>query len=133
MFTITPSQALAQDDDVESYWYISFYELTSYEKLDSLRNMLKRDHPGFIAEIADDDRILDEKVLFHHTGSKYHVVFMAHMPNWASLENREAFDIIWKEMMEGKEEESQKMQQTMSWIFEGSEHYDSIYQEAYDR
>ncbi|MDX1641854.1 MAG: hypothetical protein R3220_09175 [Balneolaceae bacterium] len=120
---------MAQD---QSYWYASFYKLDSFEKVDSLRSMVERYQPEVLEEARGAGTVLDEKVLFHHTGDKYNVVFLVHLPSWAALENRTGINQAW-ENIDIDDEEREQVQKAFSWIWEGSEHYDNIYREAYPR
>lgn len=123
------NSTLAQD---QSYWYASFYKLDSFEKADSLRKMVAKYQPAILEEARRAGTILDEKVLFHHTGNEYNVVFLVHSPSWEALENLTGIDEAW-ENLDIDQEERERVQQAFSWIYEGSEHYDNIYTEAYER
>ena len=123
-----PSLVIAQDKEKEStpYWYASFVKM-DFTRTDSLKSLYKEYVIPIVAEAKKSGKILDYKLLFHHTGDEYNIVAMTYHPSWCSMEKgwmSTAYKAI-----EPDKEKRKVFWDSWYWVFEGAIHYDCIYSE----
>ena len=121
-----PCLANAQEKEDTSYWYASFAKF-NWERSDSLKKL----HQEYLRPISEEaikkGRILDYKLLFHHTGDEYNVIIMVKHPSWCAMEKGWMSDIF--KTIEPDKEKRKVFWDAYYWVFEGATHYDCIYTE----
>ena len=125
---LIPCLGFAQDKEKEDtpYWYASFGKM-NFARMDSLESLYKEYIIPIVAEAKKSGGILDYKLLFHHTGDEYNVVFMTKHPSWCSMEK------LWMstayKAIEPDKGKRKVFWDAWWWVFEGATHYDCIYTE----
>lgn len=120
-----PTMAAAQDDEANPYWYVTAYSVP-WSKVDSLGKLIDKDEPLVQAAI-ERGHMLESKVLIHHTGNEWNVVFMTKYPNWAAIDADPGLADIAEEMW--GEEARQARGAAYGEIFGDGAHRDYIYNE----
>lgn len=121
--------AVAQDADAETdpYWYVSVYNIP-WGKADSMDTLVGRDQE-LVAEAIARGRILDAKVLRHHTASEWNYILMTKFADWASIDEGGNLNGLAEEMW--GEEAAQARGDAYNYVFDGATaHRDYIYQEV---
>jgi len=124
---LMPVSLIAQEeqkDDVP-YWYVASHKIP-WDRVDSLRKMVKKYTVPIVAESKKSGRILDYNLLIHHTGDEYNVVIMIKYPSWAAMGEGPGFMTAFKALVPEKEKQDEIMAAFM-WIYDGYIHKDNIY------
>ena len=125
-----PVQAQDKEKKETSYWYVSYSKVTG-AKVDSLVNFSKK----YLIPIAEETKkkgtILDYKMLIHHTGTEYNVVYMVKYPSFSTMEYGIAGWLLptFKEMEPDKEKQM-AFRAAQQYVTDGFIHYDEIYWEV---
>lgn len=119
--------AQEKEKEAKPYWYASFFSLSDWDRIDSLKNIKKEYIDAISKDAIKQGKILDYKILFHHTGDINSVVVLTKHPSWCSIEEN-WFSATYKEM-EPDEEKRKEFWDALSWVYEGAKHYDCIYTE----
>jgi hypothetical protein len=120
-----PTMAAAQDGDDDAYWYVSMFSIP-WAKVDSLGKLIDKDSPLVEAAI-ERGNIVEGKVLIHHTGNEWNVVFMTKYANWAAIDADPGLAGIAEEMW--GEEARAARGEAYGEIFGDNAHRDYIYTE----
>lgn len=123
-----PSLVIAQDKEKEDipYWYV-MYTKVAFAKMDSLVKFRNEFVVPIIAEAKKQGSILDNKLLLHHTGTEYTVVFMIKYPSWCAIEGNWMNDAL--NAIEPDKDKRKVFWDTQSYLLDGFIHYDEIYTE----
>ncbi len=124
------STVLAQGDQAKDtpYWYTSSHRV-QWARVDSLQKLVKTYTIPTVAQSKKMGRILDYRLLVHHTGGEYNVVIMIKYPSWAAINAGAGFGDAFK-AIEPNEAKRKVATDGFNWVFEGSVHVDNIYIEA---
>ena len=117
---------VAQDKEkkVIPYWYVSSVKM-EYTKVDSFAKFYKKNIVPITKVAIKEGKILDYKLLTHHTGEEHMIVIMTKYPSWCAIEANwmaETYKVI-----EPDKDVRKVFWDTVNWIYEGSPHTDSIY------
>jgi len=110
------------------YWYVTSYKV-DWSKIDSLSTLTKLYTNPVAAQAKKMGRILDFRVLIHHTGGEYNVVRMIKYPSWAAMGKGMGWADAFK-VVEPTEANRKAVNASFSWIFAPLVHIDNIYGEA---
>ncbi len=123
------STATAQEAQEEepAYWYVSHYRV-SWAKIDSLTSFVRNDEE-LIGEGISRGNFLEAKVLVHHTGDEWNVVFMTKYPSWEAIDADPGLGPLAEEMWGA--ERRQARSDAFDYLTQeaGGAHRDYIYQE----
>ena len=127
-----PSLLMAQEEEKKDvpYWYVMSIKIP-WERIDSLQTLVKKYTVKVTAEAIKSGKILDYKFLIHHTGDEYNVVIMTKFPSWDSMGDLTTMQTA-QELVIPDKEERDKVNGGWQWIFEGTQHIDNIYSDAFD-
>ena len=119
------AQEKAKEDT--PYWYISYVKV-AFAKMDSLVKFRTEYVIPIITEAKKKGRILDNKLLLHHTGGEYTVVFMTKFSSWAAMEGNWMSDAL--KAIEPDKAKRDLFWETQQYLVDGFIHYDEIYTEV---
>ena len=118
--------AAAAAQDGNPLWYESHYTVP-WAKIDSLQSLLAAD--GELAAAAHErGNFLESKILIHHTGDEWNVVFMSKYADWAAIDADPGLNGLAREMW--GEERAQARSAAWNWVLGEGAHRDYIYTEA---
>ena len=125
-----PSLVAQDKEKTETpYWYVSFLKIP-YAKIDSLYKLEKQYTPAVVAEAKKQGLILDYKMLLHHTGDEYNVVYLAKYPSFEAMESAWGWWNTAYKAIEPDEKKREKVQEARLWAFDKIIHKDLIYTEV---
>lgn len=123
------STATAQEAQEEepAYWYVSHYRV-SWDKIDSLMSFVQNDEE-LVREGISRGNFLEGKVLVHHTGDEWNVVFMTKYPSWEAIDADPGLGPLAEEMWGA--DRRQARGDALEYLTQevGGAHRDYIYQE----
>jgi hypothetical protein len=130
MVLFLASTVLAQETQTKdkAYWYTSSFKIP-WAKVDSLKKLVKMYVNPIVAQAKKSGRILDYRVLIHHTGDEYNVVIMEQYPSWVAIDKGNGFADAFK-VVEPDAAKRKVGYAAWNWVFEGVVHIDNIYTEA---
>lgn len=130
VFFSANSTVLAQGEQPKDtpFWYTSSHRV-QWSRMDSLQKLVKTYTMPIVAQSKKMGRILDYRLLVHHTGGEYNVVIMIKYPSWAAISAGAGFADAFK-VIEPNEAKRKVATDGFTWVFEGSVHVDNIYTEA---
>ena len=127
--TALSGTAFAQEEEGPSaYWYVSAYNIP-WEKVDSLQSLNRQYTAPVVEDSKQAGRILDRKMLIHHTANEYNVIIMTKFPSWEAIDRGAGFDEFAEQRWD--EAKNEEIEAAFDWVFEGAgAHQDWIYGEA---
>ena len=125
-----PALLIAQEEEKKDvpYWYVMSCKIP-WERIDSLKNMVKQYNVPIVAEQKKSGKILDYNFLIHHTGDEYNVVIMIKFPSWDAINDGTGFGAAYEIVVPDKEERD-RVDEGWLWAFDGFQHIDNIYIDA---
>lgn len=120
---------VAQDKEKEDtpYWYVMYAKI-AFAKMDSLVKFRNEYVMPIIVEAKKQGAILDNKLLFHHTGGEYTAMFMTKYPSWCAIEKSWMSDVL--KTIEPDKAKQKEFWDTWWYLVDGFSHYDEIYTEV---
>jgi hypothetical protein len=131
LFLASTVQAQGTQTKDQAYWYVSSYKV-AWSKVDSLKTLVKMYTGAMIAQAKKMGRILDYRLLTHHTGGEYNVIIMVKYPSWEAMGKGAGFGEAYK-AIEPDAAKRKAVWDTFNWVFENPVHVDNIYTEATDQ
>lgn len=112
-----------------TFWYMSQFQV-DWRLADSLQYLL-RSYQLPIAQEAQRQGgdLLDEKWLFHHTGTEYNVIRLRRFRTWDAIENDTTFAAAYRRMYPNAGHRA-AIDSAFGRIFQGAAHRDAIYVEV---
>ena len=86
----------AQEEADENPWvYVASYKVP-WARVDSLVKLFDRYADPFVTYAKENGFYLDRRVLIHHTGDEYNVVYETFYPSWESMNRGGGGDAAWQ-------------------------------------
>ena len=116
-----PSFLMAQEEEKKDvpYWYVMSFKVP-WDRIDSLKNMVKQYTIPVVAEAKKSGKILDYNLLIHHTGDEYNVVIMTKFPSWSAIGEGAGFGAAMEIVIPDKEDRDKMFEELKDEYTDGN-------------